>query len=77
MSQLSYHYNKHRRRHLVKKFLGSIVVSIPVCHTGDRGSIPRQGVCIFFATHLYGHTLKVTGQCRVFHAKLYMTQLIY
>ena len=27
------------------QFLGSIVVSIPVCHTGDRGSIPRQGVC--------------------------------
>ena len=22
----------------------SIVVSIPVCHTGDRGSIPRQRV---------------------------------
>ena len=27
--------------------LGSIVVSIPVCHTGDRGSIPRQGVNCF------------------------------
>ena len=23
--------------------LGSIVVSIPVCHAGDRGSIPHQG----------------------------------
>ena len=23
--------------------LGSIVVSIPACHAGDRGSIPRQG----------------------------------
>ena len=30
------------------QFLGSIVVSIPVCHTGDRGSIPRQGVFFFF-----------------------------
>ena len=24
-------------------FLGSIVVSIPVCHAGDRGPIPRGG----------------------------------
>jgi hypothetical protein len=24
--------------------LGSIVVSIPACHAGDRGSIPRRGV---------------------------------
>ena len=24
-------------------FLGSIVVSIPSCHAGDRGSIPRRG----------------------------------
>ena len=23
--------------------LGSIVVSIPACHAGDRGSIPRRG----------------------------------
>ena len=27
-------------------FLGSIVVSIPACHAGDRGSIPRQGEII-------------------------------
>ena len=26
----------------------SIVVSIPACHAGDRGSIPRQRVNIFF-----------------------------
>ena len=25
------------------EILGSIVVSIPACHAGDRGSIPRQG----------------------------------
>ena len=24
-------------------FLDSIVVSIPACHAGDRGSIPRRG----------------------------------
>ena len=27
--------------------LGSIVVSIPACHAGDRGSIPRRGGCFF------------------------------
>ena len=27
--------------------LGSIVVSIPACHAGDRGSIPRRGGNIF------------------------------
>ena len=27
--------------------LDSIVVSIPACHAGDRGSIPRLGVCLF------------------------------
>ena len=31
--------------HLV---LGSIVVSIPACHAGDRGSIPRRGEIFFF-----------------------------
>ena len=25
------------------QFLGSIVVSIPACHAGDRGSNPRRG----------------------------------
>ena len=26
-----------------ESILGSIVVSIPACHAGDRGSIPRRG----------------------------------
>ena len=26
-----------------RSVLGSIVVSIPACHAGDRGSIPRRG----------------------------------
>ena len=30
-------------------FLDSIVVSIPACHAGDRGSIPRRGEESFFA----------------------------
>ncbi len=29
------------------KIRDSIVVSIPACHAGDRGSIPRHGVIIF------------------------------
>ena len=29
--------------HLKYQVLGSIVVSIPACHAGDRGSIPRRG----------------------------------
>ncbi|KAI8991165.1 hypothetical protein BDF20DRAFT_27541 [Mycotypha africana] len=30
-----------------KRFFGSIVVSIPACHAGDRGSIPRRRVFLF------------------------------
>ena len=29
--------------HIQHQVLGSIVVSIPACHAGDRGSIPRRG----------------------------------
>ena len=31
------------QRNLSMQFLGSIVVSIPACHAGDRNSIPRRG----------------------------------
>ena len=34
-------------------FRGSIVVSIPACHAGDRGSIPRHGV-LFYQLSLRG-----------------------
>ena len=30
-----------------ERVLGSIVVSIPACHAGDRGSIPRRGGYFF------------------------------
>ena len=36
-------------------FLDSIVVSIPACHAGDRGSIPRRGVRLVFV--LFDHNL--------------------
>ena len=32
---------------LHSRVLGSIVVSIPACHAGDRGSIPRRGGYFF------------------------------
>ena len=32
-----------KRSHATVCFLGCIVVSIPACHAGDRGSIPRRG----------------------------------
>ena len=31
----------------------SIVVSIPACHAGDRGSIPRRGAFFYFRYYLY------------------------
>ena len=34
---------------LLSLILGSIVVSIPACHAGDRGSIPRRGDLVFFS----------------------------
>ncbi len=33
---------------LKHEVLDSIVVSIPACHAGDRGSIPRRGVVTLF-----------------------------
>ncbi len=32
---------------------GSIVVSIPTCHAGNRDSIPRRGVTLFFQVCLF------------------------
>ena len=31
----------------LRRILDSIVVSIPACHAGDRGSIPRRGGLLF------------------------------
>ncbi len=35
------------REMIVQLILDSIVVSIPACHAGDRGSIPRRGGALF------------------------------
>ena len=54
-------------RSAVRSILDSIVVSIPACHAGGRGSIPRQGVFLltdvkfFFFDDLLSHL----DACRV------------
>ena len=35
------------------RFLDSIVVSIPACHAGDRGSIPRRGDFLILSLQRY------------------------
>ncbi|KZS02282.1 Uncharacterized protein APZ42_000736, partial [Daphnia magna] len=37
--------------------LDSIVVSIPACHAGDRGSIPRRGGKVFSEIFLVSFAL--------------------
>ena len=36
-------------KHKTTTIRDSIVVSIPACHAGDRGSIPRLGVLFLFS----------------------------
>ena len=42
--------------------LGSIVVSIPACHAGDRGSIPRRGGYVFMTSVFKISQVKRLGQ---------------
>ena len=42
------------------KIRDSIVVSIPACHAGDRGSIPRLGVCFWNMTWIFIDWMRVT-----------------
>ena len=37
------------------------MVSIPACHAGDRGSIPRRGV-FFYSNHMYTQWLYCTAE---------------
>lgn len=39
--------NRYEYNDTFDHILGSIVVSIPACHAGDRGSIPRRGGFLF------------------------------
>ena len=45
------------RREFHKPILVSIVVSIPACHAGDRGSIPRRGGTPTFFFSLFAFSL--------------------
>ena len=36
----------------LRQVLDSIVVSIPACHAGDRGSIPRRGDFYVFSRNV-------------------------
>ena len=46
----------------------SIVVSIPACHAGDRGSIPRRGV-LFLERGFYPGPPKSNGQYKFYIIK--------
>ena len=48
LSACCYFISKLNFSVLISRVLGSIVVSIPACHAGDRGSIPRRGGAEFF-----------------------------
>ena len=47
------------------QFLDSIVVSIPACHAGDRGSIPRRGGTLFIFSCPSPFVPKVKAACMV------------
>ena len=58
--------------------LVSIVVSIPACHAGDRGSIPRRGVYLFthqttFLQSMDGHR-RVMSMTSIFN---YVIHIVY
>ena len=53
-------------------FLGSIVVSIPACHAGDRGSNPRRGEFLFYFLQ-YSARLKSRTEKRYFVSVLFVT----
>ena len=51
----------------------SIVASIPACHAGDRGSIPRLGALFFSSSTA---ALPFLSDCRkIYHSHLYGTAL--
>ena len=59
--------SNYMERALFLSILDSIVVSIPACHAGDRGSIPRRGGFFFFFT--FSNILLLTSNCNNFGAK--------
>ena len=51
---------------LLSRVLGSIVVSIPSCHAGDRGSIPRRGGAEFFSLFILTRALVIDISSEIF-----------
>ena len=47
-----------RNKFVIGHLHDSIVVSIPACHAGDRGSIPRRGV-IFYLVKVLSKDKKI------------------
>ena len=50
----------------LSRVLGSIVVSIPACHAGDRGSIPRRGGVEFFFLFILTRALVIDISSEIF-----------
>ena len=50
----------------LSRILGSIVVSIPACHAGDRGSIPRRGGAEFFFLFILTRALVIDISSEIF-----------
>ena len=50
----------------LSRVLGSIVVSIPACHAGDRGSIPRRGGAEFFFLFILTRALVIAISSEIF-----------
>ena len=50
----------------LSRVLGSIVVSIPACHAGDRGSIPRRGEVEFFFLFILTRALVIDTSSEIF-----------
>ena len=50
----------------LSRVLGSIVVSIPACHAGDRGSIPRRGEAEFFFLFILTRALVIDTSSEIF-----------
>ena len=50
----------------LSRVLGSIVVSIPACHAGDRGSIPRRGEAELFFLFILTRALVIDTSSQIF-----------
>ena len=52
-------------------------MSIPVCHTGDRGSIPRQGDIFLLCNHVVEFTTQHISTKFLYFYEMLTTKKIY